>query len=75
MTEEIFSLSFVGRTVQEGLAFLFSVQKDFKVNFKVLCSFSFIVGKLNNHTHISEKLESILHNFFFFISSLLRRTS
>ena len=72
MPEEIFSLSFVGRTVQEGLAFLFSVQKDFKVKFKVLCSFSFIVGKLNNYTHISEKLESIFHNFFFFLSSLLR---
>lgn len=66
MTEEIFSLSFVGRTVQEGLAFLFSVQKDFKVNFKVLCSFSFIVGKLDNHTHISEKLESfIIFSFLF----------
>ena len=42
MTEKICFLSFVRRTIQKGLTFFVVVQKDFKVKFKVLCSFSFI---------------------------------
>lgn len=52
---------------RSGFVVVVVVQKDFKVKYKVLCSFSFIWGKLNTDAHISEKLESIFCNFFHFL--------